>query len=130
MKAARTVAVEIAAARLAFVTALGGGYPDSAADLYTDDARLLAPSSELVRGRRAIRDFWRAGVDSGIDRVELESLDLQSNANLAYEIGRYMLRLTGDAGAPVVDRGKYLLVHRLDADGRWRRLVEMFNPDR
>jgi hypothetical protein len=28
-----------------------------------------------------------------------------------------------------VDRGRYLVVHRVEADGRWRRAAEMFSPD-
>jgi hypothetical protein len=28
----------------------------------------------------------------------------------------------------VVDRGRYLLVYRREADGAWRRAAETFNP--
>ena len=93
------------------------------------DARLLAPSAELVHGREAIAAFWSAGVQAGIWDVELEELELTRQDGLAYEIGRYALHLQPADDGPVVDRGKYLLVHARQTDGSWRRVVEMFNPE-
>jgi ketosteroid isomerase-like protein len=120
---------EIELARHAFIGAFARRDSDGAAAVYTQDARLLAPSTELLRGRDAVRDFWRAGIESGIESVELEMLELQPYSGLAYEIGRYVLRLSNESGTTVVDRGKYLLVHRREADGAWRRAVEMFDSD-
>jgi ketosteroid isomerase-like protein len=76
-------ASEIAEVRRAFIAALHRGDPTGAAAFYTDDARLLAPSAEVLTGRAAIARFC----------------------------------------------GRYLLVHRREADGSWRRAVETFNPD-
>jgi len=118
-----------AATRDAFVAALEGGNAKAAADVYADDARLLAPSAELLQGREAIEAFWRAGLEAGISEVELESLELERRDGLAYEIGRYTLQLEPAEGGTVVDRGNYLLVHERQEDGSWRWAVEMFNPD-
>lgn len=81
------------------------------------------------RGREAIAAFWQAGLDSGVAAVELETFEVERDGGHAYEIGRYALRLDGDDGAALVDRGKYVLVHARQEDGSWRRAVEMFNPD-
>ena len=119
-----------AQARAAFATALNKGDATTAARVYADDARLLAPSAELFEGREAIAAFWQAGIESGIKLVELEALELDGEGRLAYEIGCYALRLEpADGQRPVVDRGKYLLVHVRQQDGSWRWAVEMFNPD-
>jgi uncharacterized protein (TIGR02246 family) len=119
----------IAAARAAFVAALRRGDAKAAATLYTDDATLLPPTAELIQGREAIEGFWRVGLDAGVAEIELETLELGREDGLAYEIGRYALRLQPVDEGAVVDRGKYVLVHERQADGRWRRAVEMFNPD-
>jgi ketosteroid isomerase-like protein len=115
-------------ARAAFVVAMQSGDAAAASALYSDDARLLAPSAELFEGREAIAAFWRAGIESGIKDVELESLEVEQRGELAHEIGSYVLRLEADGG-DVVDRGKYLLVHERQRDGSWRWAVEMFSPD-
>jgi ketosteroid isomerase-like protein len=127
----REIRLERAAAetRTAFVAALRAGDAVAAARVYTDEARLVAPSAEPIRGQPAIEAFWRAGLAAGIYDVELQALELERVGKLAYEIGRYALRLQPTDGERVVDRGKYLLVHQRQADGGWRRAVEMFGPD-
>ena len=126
----RAPTAEIAAAREAFIAALRQGDASAAAKAYTDDARLLAPSSELLTGRSSIARFGQAGIDAGVDSIELHALDLEIEpaGETACEIGRYALRLTAPSGAGVVDRGRYLLVYRREADGAWRRAAETFNP--
>jgi uncharacterized protein (TIGR02246 family) len=115
--------------RLAFETALRSGDASAAADSYADDATLLAPMADLVQGRSAIERFWRSGLDAGIQDVRLDVLALERRGDVVVEIGAYALRLASEVGATVVDRGKYLTVLRVDADGRWRRTAEMFSPD-
>jgi uncharacterized protein (TIGR02246 family) len=118
----------VAATRAAFVAALSMGDAKTAAAVYADDARLLPPAAEPMQGRDAIEAFWRAGLAAGITSVVLEALDLGYDERLAYEIGRYELRLEPAEGGIVLERGTYLLVHALQADGSWRRAVEMLNP--
>lgn len=119
----------IAATRAAFVAALERGDARTAASVYAEGARLLPPSAELMVGREAIEAFWEAGVESGITRVELESLDLDRHEGLVHEIGRYALWLAPADGEAVVERGKYLVAHARQPDGSWRWAVEMFSPD-
>jgi|GEM_PF-3262398 len=118
----------IGKARDAFVGALESGDARAASASYTPDARLLAPSAELFRGRAAIERFWLAGLDTGISEVRLETLELVRRNGFAYEIGRYELGLRPADVVPVVDRGKYVRVHEQQADGSWLWAVEMFNP--
>lgn len=115
--------------RAAFVSALRHGDAKAASALYADDAMLLPPSAELLHGREAIEAYWKTGVEAGISDVELEALELGRQEGIAYEVGRYVLRLQPADGEPVVDRGKYVLVHKRGTDGAWRRAVEMFSPD-
>ena len=115
--------------RSAFTAAMRRGDAAAAASIYADDATLLAPAADVVRGRSAIERFWQTGVETGITEVELVALDVQRSGELAFEVGRYALRLAPEAGSPVVERGRYLIVHRIEADGHWRRAAEMFSSD-
>ena len=119
----------IAETRAAFVSAVCCGDAAAAAAVYAASARLLAPSAELMQGREEIAAFWQAGIDAGISKVELEALQVEHHDGVAYEVGRYALRLESPEGATVVDRGKYALVHERQPDGSWLRAVETFNPD-
>ena len=119
---------QIAETRAAFAAALERGDAGAASDIYADGAKLLAPSAELIEGRASIEAFWRAGIEIGVSHAEFHPIELRRNDGLAYEVGRYTLRVRGAAG-PVVDDGWYLLVHERQEDGSWRRAVEMFSPD-
>ena|SRR6185369_12841718 len=119
---------EIAAVRAAFVRALCDGDGSALAELYGEDARLLAPETAPLRGRQDAAAFWQAGVDSGITGVDLEPDDIEVMPTVAWEVGHYVLRLQSPRDEPLEDRGRYLLVYRLDA-GSWRRAAEMFAPN-
>jgi ketosteroid isomerase-like protein len=123
------VALSVSQGRASFREALQRGDSLTAAELYAADARLVAPSAELLIGRQAIERFWRAGVEAGISEIVFEPLELTPEGSVACEIGRYELRLQPVDGAVIVDRGRYVMLHRLDADGTWRRAVEMLSPD-
>ena len=120
----------IAETRAAFATALRRRDAEAASAVYAENATLLAPSAELISGRGSIEAFWSAGIGAGLLEVELDSLQVERQDGLAYEIGRYELRLDAAAeGGTVVDRGKYVLVHERQDDGAWQWAVEMFNPE-
>lgn len=115
--------------RLAFEAALQSGDAATAASIYADDATLLAPAADVLHGRPAIERFWRTGVETGIERVTLTQLELRLRGEVAFEVGEYAMHVAPESGARVVDRGRYLIVHRADGDGRWLRCAEMFSPD-
>lgn len=122
---------EIAAVREAFLAELQRGDGLAASAFYTRDARLLAPSAELVIGRTDIARFWQAGMDAGVGGIELhsEQVELEAGGVVGFEVGRYVMPVQPVDGPAIVDRGKYALVHRRERDGRWRRALETLNPD-
>ena len=117
-------------ARAAFVAALRAGDTAAAVAAYDLQATLVAPAGELLRGRRMIERFWRTGMEIGVDNVELDLLELELRGDIALEVGQYRLHVAAAPGNPAtVNRGRYLVLHRLGPDGRWRRAAEMFSPD-
>ncbi len=117
------------AATRRFGAAIRGGDPAAASAAYAVDARLLAPSADLIEGRDRIESFWRAGLDAGIRAVLRTPTRIDGHGSFAFEIGRYAIRLRPQDGGSVVDRGAYLLVHERDANGSWAWSLEMFTPD-
>ena len=107
----------------ALTSAVARGDAARAATLYTPDARLIAPSADVIAGRDAIEAYWRAGVDVGVSRLELETTEVREEGGLAVEIGSYAIH------AGLVDRGTYVVLHRREPHGSWRRAIEVFNSD-
>jgi uncharacterized protein (TIGR02246 family) len=108
--------------------ALARGDATAAASLYADDGRLLTPAAELLTGRSEIEAYWQAGIALGLSGLELQTIELRVSGLVAVEIGRYALALGGDGGATVAERGTYVVLHRRQGDGTWRRAVDVFNP--
>lgn len=114
-------------ARRAFTAALRRGDAAAAALHYADDGRLLVPGARLLAGRRQIEAYWLEGIACGLKGVELRAAELRFDHGIAVEIGEYVLALDG-GGAEPADRGAYLVLHRQETDGAWRRAVDVFNP--
>jgi uncharacterized protein (TIGR02246 family) len=115
---------EIRSASHGLADALARGDAGDAAALYTDDGKLLAPSAKLIAGRAEIEEYWRAGIALGLTHVELEPTGFELAGDVAIELGRYVVAIGDDR-----DGGKYVVLHRRQADGAWRRAVDVFNPD-
>ncbi len=105
-------------------TAIASGDAAGAAALYMADARLLAPAAELIAGRGEIEAYWRTGISLGLSSLQLEPLEIEVLGAAAVEIGRYTVSLEWR-----IERGMYLVLHRQQSDGSWRRAVDVFNPD-
>ena len=104
-----TLAPEVAAGNLRFMEAFRTRDDHGVTACYTSDAQLLPAGSDVVSGADAIRAYWRAAMTAGIADVRLETVEVESRADLAVEVGRYAL-LGADAGT--IDHGKYLVVWR------------------
>ncbi|MCI0444544.1 DUF4440 domain-containing protein [bacterium] len=97
---------------------------DTVGSLYVTDAIAFPPNSEWVRGRDAIRSFWKTFMDSG-KTAKVEVVETESNGNLGCEVGKYTIL---DASGKTIDSGKYLAVWKKGADG-WRRYRDMWSSN-
>jgi uncharacterized protein (TIGR02246 family) len=108
----------------ALSNAVARGDAAAAASLYADDGRLLTATARLISGRAAIEAYWRAGIALGLTGVALDPAEVEVVGGVAIEVGGYIVTARGGGS----DEGKYLALHRRQADGSWRRAVDVFNP--
>jgi ketosteroid isomerase-like protein len=113
----------------AFADAIARGDAAAAAAVYAEDARLLPPGAEPLTGRIAAERFWREGIEAGVCGLELETLELEKRGDTAVEVGRYVLASAVPDAAATIDHGKYVVIHKRQADGSWKRGVDIFNSD-
>ncbi|MEP7104736.1 MAG: SgcJ/EcaC family oxidoreductase [Chloroflexota bacterium] len=112
---------DIEAAVQRYVEASNRGDAEGLASLYADDAVLLPPDHQPVRGRAAIGDFWREGTDEGL---EVTTLTVEVDGNLGYLVGRYRLPATDEEPA---DSGKYVMCLKRQRDGAWKLTADIWN---
>jgi ketosteroid isomerase-like protein len=115
--------------RRSFIAALDRGDAVAAASVYASDGRLLLPSTTPLDGRPSIEAFWRTGLDAGLAALELVPDSIDPQQTFACEVGAYTLRSAPAHEASVSEHGRYLIVHRLEQDGTWRRALELYSPD-
>jgi uncharacterized protein (TIGR02246 family) len=122
------VKAEIVAARDAFWAAHGRSDAKALAGLLTEDARLLAPGMEDIRGRAAIEagavQMFQA---LSVEDFRIESSEITVHGDSAYELATYSETLRPRGGQPAPARGRYLILWKRDASGKWKVHRNMFH---
>jgi ketosteroid isomerase-like protein len=116
---------DVDALNATLVQALEKGDSGLLASVYSSDARLLPPGSDMATGQ-GIQAYWQHVMDMGVTGGRLETASLDERGDLAVEVGRYEMH----AGSDVVDEGKYVVIHRRQPDGEWKYAVDIWNSDR
>jgi ketosteroid isomerase-like protein len=91
------------------------------AELYTEDARVIAPGAAPVEGRAAIAAFWAAAME-GTKSARLETLSVEAEGNLAFEEG--VVQLTANDGRQSAER--YVVVWKR-VGRRWHLHRDIWN---
>lgn len=112
----------IEAANRAFGAAVRKGDHLAVGELYSEDARVIPPGAEVVRGRAAITEFWKQGLAAGLSDAVLSTVDVESAGDVAYETGT--ARITNRDGQ--TSQARYLVVWKKE-DGSWKLHRDIWN---
>src|SRR5258707_13688285 len=83
----------IEAANAKFSEAFARGDAKAIAVMYTSDAIVFPPDSEMIRGNEAIGQFWKATRDGGVQSAVLTTVDVGRTGDVAYEAGKVSLKI-------------------------------------
>jgi uncharacterized protein (TIGR02246 family) len=99
------------------------------AELYTDDAILLPPNAEMVRGKQGVKQFFdELKKTRGVPQVTLRTIELEELGDTANEVGELTLRIQPPGGEPVTDVGKYVVIWKREGD-TWKLAVDIWNTN-
>ncbi len=109
--------------------AYNAGNAEGVANLYAEDALLMAPGAQVLTGRAAIRDF----IASDIGASKAAGLTFRSDENTGVGVSGDLGWLSGtfsvtDPSGATVDHGKYLSVYRR-INGDWQLIRDTWNSD-
>jgi len=111
-----------------FCEAFRQGDAAAVASFYTEDATLLPPNSEMIRGRQEIEKLANTMMQMGVWDYILTIVDVFGSDDLAYEIGKYTVTIQPEGQEePIEDMGKYVVVWKLQEDGSWKLHVDIWN---
>ncbi len=104
-------------------TVLAAKKVDKLDEIYTRDARILPPGSDMVTGLDQIRAFWQLAIGGiGLRSAKLFTLDAQLQGDSVFEIGRVELK-AGDGRSATA---KYVVLWKQE-DGAWKWHVQIWN---
>jgi uncharacterized protein (TIGR02246 family) len=107
-----------------FATAFNTGDIASVAARYTDDAIVLPPGAEMLKGRDAIQSFWKAAAEQ-LEDLKLTATDVKPlGTEAAREIGTFSLRTKGQQPQEIT--GKYVVVWQ-KVGGDWKLATDIWN---
>jgi len=93
---------------------------------YAEDAQVFPPGQPMVSGHDAIKQLWGAFIPL-LQRLSLTTTRIEASGELAYGTGAYEMTLAQPDGSTAEDRGKYVVVYRLQPDGSYRAVADIFN---
>jgi ketosteroid isomerase-like protein len=97
-----------------FAQAFNAGDAAAVAALYTDDAVILPPGAEMMKGKNAIQAFWKGAAE-------------QLGDGAVREIGTFTFRTKG--AQPQDITGKYVVVwEKVGSD--WRLATDIWNTNK
>jgi ketosteroid isomerase-like protein len=91
--------------------------------VYTPDAQILPPGTDMIQGVAAIKNFWLQAISSlDVQDASLDTVSAESTGDTVVEIGKAALSLAGGQVVPV----KYV-VHWKRHDGAWKWHTDIWN---
>jgi uncharacterized protein (TIGR02246 family) len=102
--------------------------PDKVMAFYADDAILMTPGAEMVRGKDALRDGMKQMLADPAISLTFQSsrVDVAKSGDLAYSAGTYKLTVTDPSThKPINDHGNYVTTFRKQADGSWKAVADI-----
>jgi len=111
----------------AWTAAFNKGDAAAVAAMYAEDAYVLPPGADIVKGRAAIEAFWKQAVQH-LGDAHLTTVDvLPLGGSAAREIGTVTLKTKAQPSQEIV--GKYVVVWRkLGRD--WKLATDIWNTNK
>ena len=119
---AQDAKAEITAAAEKMEVAFNGKDAGTLTALYAEDAVVMPPGVEPLRGHEAIRAMWES-LDAATPTLALQTKDVMPAGDLAIETGSWSM--TAPDGSHV-DHGSYLAVWK-KTDAGWKMVRDTWN---
>ena len=106
---------------IGWVGAYKRGDAAGVAAFYAEDAILMPPNQPILRGKKAIQEFFQGMIDQvGGTPTTPQMVEFGVEGNLAYQVATFT----------IPDQGKLLEIFRPQQDGSWKIHLCIWNSDK
>jgi len=95
------------------------------AAFYAEDAILMPPNQPMVRGKKALQEFFQGMIDKVGGTHTSQMVEFGVEGDLAYQVATIALT---DTKTP--DQGRFLEIFRRQQDGSWKIHRCIWNSDK
>ena len=100
------------------------------ASLFDNEGMIVHPNVDPIRGKEHIQaEVSRIMSKSRFSDWEMNSVSINASGNLAYELIQYGCTLRPEGKNPIALSGKYLMIWKQQADGSWKILMQVAQPN-
>jgi ketosteroid isomerase-like protein len=109
--------------------ALAGTDVEKIVSYWTDDAVVIPQAAATVEGKAAIREYVTASLKVPGFKIHWvsEKPVFSPNGSMAYMRGTNEITVNDARGKPMTMKGRGVTIWRLDADGQWRCVIDIWN---
>ena len=94
---------------------------------YAPNAVFLQPSGERITGSAAIRSLFQSIMSTFNSDLTLQSHNLETSGDLAYDSGDFQETLTNVAtGAKISSKGSYITIFKRQPNGSWQIVQQVW----
>ena len=105
------------------------GDASGVADLHVDDAIVMPPNINLVKGKDAIKKVISDEVSAGATDLVFTTLDMYGDEDYVTEVGRYSLNVKDKGKIVMNDSGKYIVLWKQVSKNNWLIKADTWNSD-
>lgn len=102
------------------------------AEFYTDDALLIPPDEQTVRGKQAIAAWYDNEFKKAppIENPKATLEDIEIRGNLAFIRGNFILKFKGETpDTPIIQNLRFISIWRKQQDGKWKFYCDIWNTN-
>ena len=104
---------------------------DKMLSYWADDAIVMSPGEAPIKGKKAIREMVEGASKIPGFKISWEPLSVavSKSGDMAYLIEQNQITVNDSTGKPLTVVNKSVTIWRKEADGSWKNVVDMWNPD-
>ena len=105
------------------------GDASGVADLHMDDALVMPPHINMVKGKESIKKAISDEISAGSTDLVFTTLDMYGNEEYVTEVGRFLLNVKDEGEIVMTDSGKYIVLWEQVSKNNWLMKADIWNSD-
>ncbi len=121
--------VHIAKQNKKYMEFYNNGDASGVVELHSDDAIVMPPNIDMVKGKSSIKKVISDGISAGATDLVFKTINMYGNEEYVTEVGRYSLNVINEGEIVMSDSGKYVVLWEQVSKNNWLMKADIWNSD-